>query len=113
MEVGTSIYPGYQRRVEVSGSEGTIVLEHDRIVRADLRTPDPTLVIQSEGNRNASASSPIVSDVSGHRRLIEDFLRSIETGGRPICDGSEGRRSVELIEAIYESSQTGLAVGLQ
>jgi predicted dehydrogenase len=54
-----------------------------------------------------------VSDVSGHRRLIEDFLRSIETGGRPICDGSEGRRSVELIEAIYESSQTGLAVGLQ
>jgi predicted dehydrogenase len=113
IEVGTSIYPGYQRRVEVSGSEGTIVLEHDRIVRADLRTPDPTLVIQSEGNRNASASSPIVSDVSGHRRLIEDFLRSIETGGRPICDGSEGRRSVELIEAIYESSQTGLAVGLQ
>lgn len=110
IEVGTSVYPGYQRRVEVSGSEGTLVLEHDRIVRADLRTPDATLVVQGESNANASASSPIVSDVSGHRRLIEDFLRAIESGGRPICDGVEGRRSVELIEAIYESSQAGSAV---
>ena len=40
-----------------------------------------------------------MSDVSGHRRLIEDFLRAIESGDRPICDGVEGRRSVELIEA--------------
>jgi predicted dehydrogenase len=86
------------------------VLEHDRIVRADLRTPDATLVVQGESNANASASSPIVSDVSGHRRLIEDFLRAIESGERPICDGAEGRRSVELIEAIYESSQAGSAV---
>jgi predicted dehydrogenase len=113
IEVGTSIYPGYQRRVEVSGSEGTLVLEHDRIVRADLRVADPGLVIQSESNTNASASSPIVSDVSGHRRLIEDFLRAIDHDGQPICDGLEGRRSVELIEAIYESSQTGLAVSLK
>ena len=113
IEVCTSIYPGYQRRVEVSGSEGTIVLEHDRIVRADLRTADPTLVTQSESNTNASASSPIVSDVSGHRRLIEDFLRAIDDDGRPICDGREGRRSVQLIEAIYESSRKGLPVDVK
>jgi predicted dehydrogenase len=112
IEAGTSIYPGYQRRVEVTGSEGTIVMEHDRIVAADLRMPDPTLVSQVEGDTNASASSPIVSDVSGHRRLIEDFLRAVETDSRPICDGREGRRSVELIEAIYESSRKGLPVWL-
>ena len=113
IEAGTSIYPGYQRRIEVTGSEGTIVMEHDRIVRADLRTPDPSLVITGEANTNASASSPIVSDVSGHRRLIEDFLRAIETGSQPICDGREGRRSVELIEAIYQSSRNGLPVSLK
>lgn len=112
VEAATSIYPGYQRRVEVSGREGTIIMEHDRIVKADLRTPGPTLVTPSAGDSNASASSPIVTDVSGHRRLIEDFLQAIETGGRPICDGAEGRRSVELIEAIYESSRRGLPVSL-
>jgi UDP-N-acetyl-2-amino-2-deoxyglucuronate dehydrogenase len=113
IEAGTSIFPGYQRRVEVSGAEGTMVMEHDRIISADLRTPDPTLVTKAEGDTNASASSPIVSDVSGHRRLIEDFLRAIETGASPVCDGREGRRSVELIEAIYESSRTGLPVRLK
>jgi predicted dehydrogenase len=110
LEAATSIYPGYQRRVEVSGSEGTIVLEHDRIAGADLRTPDATLVIQGESNTNASASSPIVSDISGHRRLIEDFIQAIDTNGRPVCDGNEGRRSVQLVEAIYQSSQLGQPV---
>lgn len=113
LEAGTSIYPGYQRRVELTGAEGTIIMEHDRIVAADLRTPDPTLISPNAGDQNASASSPIVSDVSGHRRLLEDFLRAIETNGRPVCDGPDGRRSVELIEAIYESSRSGLPVKIR
>jgi UDP-N-acetyl-2-amino-2-deoxyglucuronate dehydrogenase len=112
LEAGTSIYPGYQRRVELTGTEGTIILEHDRIVAADLRTPDPTLISPAVGDENASASSAIVSDVSGHRRLIEDFLWAIENNGRPVCDGRDGKRSVELIEAIYESSRRGLPVNL-
>jgi UDP-N-acetyl-2-amino-2-deoxyglucuronate dehydrogenase len=110
LEAGTSIYPGYQRRVELTGAEGTIIMEHDRIVAADLRTPDPTLISPASNDSNASASSPIVSDVGGHRRLIEDFLQAIETDSRPVCDGREGRRSVAFIEAVYESSQTGLPV---
>jgi predicted dehydrogenase len=113
LEAGTSVYPGYQRRVELTGSEGTMIIEHDRIVAADLRTPDSTLISPSAGDQNASASSPIVSDVSGHRRLIEDFLRAIETDSLPVCDGREGRRSVALIEAIYESSQTGWPVKIK
>ena len=73
---GTSIYPGYQRRVELTGAEGTLIMEHDRVVAADLRTPDPDLISPNAGDANATASSPIVSDISGHRRLIEDFLLS-------------------------------------
>ena len=110
---GTSIYPGYQRRVELTGAEGTIIMEHDRIVAADLRTPDPALISPGADGKNASASSPIVSDVSGHRRLIEDFLQAIENNSRPVCDGHDGKRSVELIEAIYESSRTSLPVRIR
>lgn len=113
LEAGTSIYPGYQRRVELTGTEGTIIMEHDRIVAADLRTPDPTLISPGAGDRNASGSSAIVSDVGGHRRLLEDFLLAIETNSLPVCDGREGRRSVALIEAVYESSQTGLPVTIR
>jgi UDP-N-acetyl-2-amino-2-deoxyglucuronate dehydrogenase len=113
LEAGTSIYPGYERRVELTGAEGTIIMEHDRIVAADLRTPDPTLISPDSNDSNASASSPIVSDVGGHRRLIEDFLQAIETNSRPVCDGREGRKSVAFIEAVYESSRTGLPVEIR
>jgi UDP-N-acetyl-2-amino-2-deoxyglucuronate dehydrogenase len=105
-EATTAAYPGYPRRLEISGTEGTVTLEHDRILSLDLKNSDNTFNVK-ESNTNLSASSPVVSDVRGHRRLFEDFIHAIQTNSRPVCDGREARRSVELIEAIYSSSRTG------
>jgi UDP-N-acetyl-2-amino-2-deoxyglucuronate dehydrogenase len=110
LEAATSVYPGYNRRIELTGSEGTIILEQNRIIAADLRTPLADPIEPMEESSNAAATSPVVSDVSGHRKILEDFLRAIENDCQPICDGREGRRSVELVEAIYESSRTGQPV---
>lgn len=109
LEAATSVYPGYDRRIEITGSEGTVIFEHDRIIAADLKTPLPGGINASQDS-NRSASSPIVSDVSGHKRIIEDFMNAISTNGTPRCDGPEGRRSVQLVEAIYKSSKLGEAV---
>jgi predicted dehydrogenase len=51
--------------------------------------------------------------VRGHKRLLEDFLQAMATGGTPLCDGVEGRRSVALVQALYESSKTGQPVSLE
>jgi predicted dehydrogenase len=107
LEATTSVYPGYDRRIEITGSEGTLIFEHDRIIRADLKTPLPGGVKTEVQDTNRSSSSPIVSDVSGHKRILEDFVNAIETNGTPRCDGREGRRSVELVQAIYESARRG------
>ncbi|HZE70430.1 MAG TPA: Gfo/Idh/MocA family oxidoreductase [Pyrinomonadaceae bacterium] len=112
LEAATSVYPGYARRLELSGSEGTLVLEHDRIIAADLRQPLEEKGPGAKADSNPSATSPVVSDVRGHQRILEDFFLAIEKGGRPICDGHEGRRSLELVQAIYQSSRTGLSVTL-
>jgi UDP-N-acetyl-2-amino-2-deoxyglucuronate dehydrogenase len=112
LEATTAAYPGYPRRVELTGTEGTAVLEGDRLAALDLRTPAAEGVVTAEGSPNASATSAVVSDVSGHRKILEDFVYAIEVGGRPVCDGREGMRSVELVEAVYESSRTGRAVTL-
>ena len=45
--------------------------------------------------------------------IIEDMLLAINKGVKPNVDGYEGRKSVELIEAIYNSSQTGKAIPLK
>jgi UDP-N-acetyl-2-amino-2-deoxyglucuronate dehydrogenase len=107
LEATTAAYPGYKRRLEITGSEGTVVLEHDQLTKIDLRTPIEDSNSIKESNTNLSASSPVVSDVRGHKRILEDFLHAIKTDSEPLCNGQEARRSILLVESIYESSRTG------
>src|SRR5262249_37447835 len=88
LQATTSVYPGYPRRVELTGSEGTVIIEHDRLLAADLRNPPPDF--RSTGDdQNPSASSPMVSDVRGHRAVLQDFLQAILNDGTPRCSGIE------------------------
>ncbi len=41
------------------------------------------------------------------------MIDSIENGSRGLVDGLEGRKSLELINAIYESVETGREVTLK
>jgi UDP-N-acetyl-2-amino-2-deoxyglucuronate dehydrogenase len=108
IEAATSIYPGYARRVEVTGTEGTMVIEDDRLVRSDLRSSSGSVVAAAVAGE--SAASPVVSDASAHQRIIEDFVRAVESGAPAACDAREGRRSVAVVQAIYESARTRAAV---
>jgi predicted dehydrogenase len=97
----TAAYPGYPRHIEITGTQGTAILEHDRIVSVDLRDAPAGLLTGSTGDTNLSASSAVVSDVSGHKAVLEDFLQAIAQNRAPLCDGKQGRRSVAVIEEIY------------
>src|SRR5260370_3834000 len=102
----TAAYPGYPRRVEISGSEGTVILEHDRIIAANLRNAPATAAVSAALDENQSASSAVVSDFRGHQSVLEDFLQAIQHNRAPACDGLEGRRSIALIESIYRAPKT-------
>lgn len=110
-EATTAAYPGYPRQVELTGTEGTVVLQQDRILRADLRTPRPDLA-GSEAGANPSARSPTVSDVRGHKAALEDFLRAIRYDTEPRCGGREGLRSLVLVDALYRSAHSEAPVTL-
>src|ERR1700686_181900 len=105
----TAAYPGYPRRLEITGTEGTVILEHDRIIAADLRNPPQDLAGIVTGDSNQSASSAAVTDISGHKAILEDFLYAIANNTQPICNGREGRRSLALVEAIYNSARNSRA----
>ena len=100
----TAAYPGYPRRVEISGTEGTVILEHDQIIAADLRKAPDEGARMAPRDENQSASSATVSDFRGHQAVIEDFLSAIQKNTLPACDGREGRRSLALVEAIYRAA---------
>lgn len=48
-----------------------------------------------------------------HTEYLRDMLRSLRDGTRGLVDGIEGRKSLELIHAIYESAETGKATQLR
>jgi predicted dehydrogenase len=103
----TAAFPGYPRRVEISGSEGTVILEHDRIISAKIRNASDLAasLIESPTDENESATSAAVSDFRGHQALVTDFLEAIRQNRAPLCDGREGRRSIALVESIYRASR--------
>jgi Predicted dehydrogenases and related proteins len=112
LEVTTAAYPGLARRIELTGSSGTVVVEGDRVATFAIRGALPPAPSEQTGSMNASATSPVVSDIRGHRRVLEDFVSAVRQHHAPCCDGLEGRRSVALIEAIYRSAELHTPVTL-
>ena len=49
----------------------------------------------------------------GHIRYLENVIASIIDNKRALVDGLEGRKSLELINAIYESIETGKEIYLR
>jgi len=108
IQASTAVFPGYPRRLELTGSNGSVVLEGDRLISADFRDSGTDLDV-SDAARSAAASSPTVADASAHQRILEDFIDAVRSRREPVCSGREGRRSVALVQAIYESARTGRA----
>lgn len=48
----------------------------------------------------------------GHTGEIDDILTALERGGRPMITGEDGRKTVELISAIYKAGCTWSVVRL-
>jgi UDP-N-acetyl-2-amino-2-deoxyglucuronate dehydrogenase len=107
IEATTSSYPGYARRIDVSGTEGTLILEGDRLVATDLRgTSDHSSDVPAQPPPE-NAASATVSDSVPHQRIFEDFIRAIRANAVPVCDAREARPSVAIIAAIYKSARSG------
>jgi UDP-N-acetyl-2-amino-2-deoxyglucuronate dehydrogenase len=106
LQATTSAFPGYPRRLEITGTEGTVILEQDRIIAVDLRTAPAGVSAGPPSEDKENTSSPVVSDFTGHQAIFEDFIRAIQENGTPLCDGHEGRRSILLVEEIYRATRT-------
>jgi UDP-N-acetyl-2-amino-2-deoxyglucuronate dehydrogenase len=117
IEAATSAYPGLLKRTEIHGDGGSARVEQDDITLWSFRAEAPgdaTILakLNAATGFKAGASDPRGITHIGHRDQLIDFLRAIDEGHDPLVDGREGRKSVEIIRAIYRSAQTGQAVRL-
>ena len=109
IEVSTSCAPGFPRRLEFSGSKGSVTIEEDQIVRwsfTDSLPGDESVAIRFDGNAGGG-NNPANIKSDSHAAQIQDLANAILNGGKPMLDGVEGKRAVAFINGIYESARTG------
>lgn len=117
IEASTAVYPGYLKRIEIHGMEGSAVMEEEDIIRWDFakKKAQDAAIHQAMAQRQSGgggAADPKAIGHHGHARQFANVLQAIRKGVCPAIDGPEGRRSVEIILAIYKAAETGTAVRL-
>jgi predicted dehydrogenase len=115
IEATTSVYPGLPKTVAVHGDRGTAVIEQDDVLRWEFtpETAEDRAVRQRfavKTGASGGSSNPAAISHQGHARQLADFVEALRTGRRPLVDGREGRRAVEVILGIYRSAATGRVV---
>ena len=109
----TAAFPGFPQRLEITGTEGTVIVEDGRIVRRALATRRRP---GERGGGRASAASaaadPAALDVASHAAQLADLLDAVDTGREPAVSGADGRAALQVVLAVYESSRTGRPVTL-
>jgi len=112
IEATTAAFPGWQRRIEICGTDGSVALEDDRIVRWDFREAraddGQQVASESGGALRSGTSAPNQISHEGHRRQIEDLVKALRTRQPVTLDGREGRKA--LARAIYASAAEGRVV---
>ncbi len=100
---GTSLYPGFKERLEIFGENGNIIFEGGEIVNWDLKDEEGETSnipkISSSG-----ASDPMSVDYRLHMAQIKEMVDAVRNDREPLVNGETAIKSLELISAIYKSS---------
>ena len=98
--------------ISILGEKGSVVIGGTSVNRIQTwdfveKLPEDDEIIQS-----ALQTPPNVYGF-GHTPYLQNVVDCILNGTPAMVDGREGRRSLELISAMYESSETGKEVRLK
>jgi UDP-N-acetyl-2-amino-2-deoxyglucuronate dehydrogenase len=111
IEASTALWPGFARRLEICGENGSAVMEDDDIARwefRDARAEDEKIRAARETSAGGSgAANPMAINFEGHRRQIQDFIDGIRERRPFFIEGAEARKAVALVRAIYDSAASG------
>ncbi|HEY2518392.1 MAG TPA: Gfo/Idh/MocA family oxidoreductase [Polyangiaceae bacterium] len=118
IEGTTGAWPGERIRIEISGTEGSAVLEDETLSAWRFRSPrsEDDEIRAAFGPQDTDgpggATDPKAIDSEGHRRQFEDFVGALRDRRAPQVDGAEGRAAVAIVTAVYRSAREGRPVAV-
>ena len=113
----TAAWPGFEKKIAISGDSGSAVLEEDGLPFwqfSKRRARDAWIEENLAGSKahGTGAADPMAFSPENHRRQLADLCKALDKGAKPLVDGREGRKSLEIILAAYKSAETGRRVEL-
>lgn len=114
IEGATAVFPPtIPHRIELHGTDGSIVIEGEAVVRYEVRGAGEEVVNMLAGAASGEAR-PIrhPTDISpkGHFVQIQDMVHAVKEGRDPIVSGEDALPAVAVVLAIYESAREGRPV---
>ena len=106
----TAAYPGLTARLQVHGSQGSAVIDDDRLV--EFRTSDGAGNPVQQGVSGAAAGSDPTAVSDAHDLQFADFVDAVRTGREPHVTVASATDTLRAVLAVYESASTGAAVRL-
>jgi UDP-N-acetyl-2-amino-2-deoxyglucuronate dehydrogenase len=122
----TAAFPGSAQRLEVYGTDGTVVIEDGQLIRRSLkdeRSPAPDGTSRAAGAgpppetipapapaAPAAAANAAGIDPAPHAAQIGDLLAAIDEGRQPSVTADSARATLEVVCAVDESARDGRTV---
>ncbi|HYK31661.1 MAG TPA: Gfo/Idh/MocA family oxidoreductase [Streptosporangiaceae bacterium] len=102
----TSVYPGLAQRLEISGTQGTVVIEDGEIISRGLagEPADGQTADRQPDGQPTGASTPDIG-IASHVAQIAEFVDAIEHDREPSPTAQDGRAAMEVVLAVYESAR--------
>lgn len=102
IEAATSTNPGFDRRIEISGTKGYAVIVDSMLEKLYV---DGKMVIDKEIEASAgTASNPSLLSHERHEAMLDNFVKAINGEEELISDVNAGYNSVSFVEDVYTLS---------
>ncbi|MDB5081622.1 MAG: hypothetical protein JWP00_3546 [Chloroflexi bacterium] len=114
LEASTIHFPGLLERLELTGCNGTAVLEAGKFRVWQFKTPPETEIAPYMDDVPGESGAKQPGDITyrGHAYQVADMVAAIREDRDPAITGEEGRKPLEIILAVYQSAREGREIFL-
>jgi len=103
-EASTSIQPPQERRIEINGTDGTVIMAgEDLFLKTNQQEKEKSLV----NSKSAGAAGPLDGlTYNYHLKQYKQIIEAISAEGEPVVSGEDSLKSLAVVEALYQSAKT-------
>ena len=109
LSFGTSLYPGEPESISIYGTKGSIYFSGGKIISSTVDKINNHL-IANKTDLGSGASDPMAITDQFHISTIKNMINVILNNEKPKVDFCEAKKSVTLINAIYQSKGNRIVI---